>query len=344
MAEPKDYQQHIHVFRGLAIMGIVTAHTIPSLDWSQWPLTGRFVDALVNESSVFFFFIAGYLFQHLSARFVFRSYLRQKLLTVILPYLILSVPALIIFTQFTQRTGMWSWFYDLPVWEQVGLFLLTGKHLAPLWFVPTITLFYLLAPLLLWVDRKMPRLYWLIVPLLVLSTWLGRDGPYGPIDKAIYLFPAYLLGMAFSHHKAQGMALVRRWWWALLAVVLVSCAGLVFQWPDPPHYQMPMKAAACLLLVWLLYRHHHRVGHRLDFVAEVSFGIFFIHAYFISAIKVVTVYLIEGSVYKGVGGEVIPGNPLTLLLYAGAVLVLSTATIWVVKKVLGKHSRKLIGA
>ena len=29
--------------------------------------------------------------------------------------------------QFTQRTGMWSWFYDLPVWEQVGLFLLTGK-------------------------------------------------------------------------------------------------------------------------------------------------------------------------------------------------------------------------
>lgn len=344
MAESKDYQQHIHVFRGMAIMGIVTAHTIPSLNWSQWPLTARFVDALVNESSVFFFFIAGYLFQHLSARFVFRKYLRQKLLTVILPYLILSIPALIIFTQFTQRTGMWSWFYDLPVWEQVGLFLLTGKHLAPLWFVPTITLFYLCAPLLLWIDRKMPRLYWLIVPLLVLSTWLGRDGPNGPIDKAIYLLPAYLLGMAFSHHKAKGMALIQRWWWALLAVVLVSCAGLVLQWSDPPHYQMPMKAAACLLLVWLLYRHHHRVGHRLDFVAEVSFGIFFIHAYFISAIKVVTVYLIEGSVYKGVGGEVIPGNFLTLLLYAGAVLMLSTATIWMVKKVLGKHSRKLIGA
>lgn len=344
MTESKGYQQHIHVFRGVAIMGIVTAHTIPSLDWSHWPQTGRFIDALVNESSVFFFFIAGYLFQHLSARFVFPNYLRQKFFTVILPYLILSIPALIIFTQFTQRTGMWPWFYDLPVWEQAGLFLLTGKHLAPLWFVPTITLFYLVAPLLLWVDRKMPRLYWLIVPLLLLSTWLGRDGPHGPIDKAIYLLPAYLLGMAFSHHKTQGMALVQRWWWALLVVVLVSCAGLVLQWPDPPHYQMPMKAAACLLLVWLLYRHHHRIGHRLDFVAEVSFGIFFIHAYFISAIKVVTVYLVEGAVYKGVGGEVIPGNLFTLLLYAGAVLVLSTATIWVVKKVLGKHSRKLIGA
>lgn len=344
MAEHKEYQQHIHVFRGLAIMGIVTAHTIPSLDWSQSPLTGRIVDAVVNESSVFFFFIAGYLFQHLSARFVFRSYLRQKLLTVILPYLILSIPALIIFTQFTQRTGMWSWFYGLPVWEQVGLFLLTGKHLAPLWFVPTIAMFYLVAPLLLWIDRRRPSLYWLIIPLLVLSTWLGRDGPNGPIDKAIYLLPAYLLGMAFSHHKNRALALVQRWWWALLAVVLISGAGLVLQWPDPPHYQLPMKAAACLLLVWVLYRHHHRFGHRLDFVAEVSFGIFFIHAYFISAIKVISVYLVQGTVYQGVGGSVIPGNLPMLVLYASTVLCLSAAVIWVVKKTLGKHSRKLIGA
>lgn len=234
-----NYQQHIHVFRGLAIMGIVTAHSTPSMDWSQSPLTGRFVDALVNQSSVFFFFIAGYLFQHLSSRFVFRSYLRQKFLTVILPYLILSIPALIIFTQFTQRTGMWPWFYGLPAWEQVALFLLTGKHLAPLWFVPTITLFYLVAPLLLWGDRRMPRLYWCIIPLLVLSTWLGRDGPYGPIEKAIYLLPAYLLGMAFSHYKAQGLALVQRWWWGLLAIVVISCAGLMLEWRPPPTTNCP---------------------------------------------------------------------------------------------------------
>jgi len=338
------YQQHIHVFRGVAIMGIVMAHTIPSLDWSHSPLTGRFFDALVNESSIFFFFIAGYLFQHLSARFVFKHYLRQKLMTVILPYLILSVPALIIFTQFTQRTGMWPWFYQLPVWEQVGLFLITGKHLAPLWFVPTISLFYLMAPLLLWIDRSVPRLYWMIIPLLILSTYLGRDGPHGPLDKAIYLLPAYLMGMAFSHHKEQGMALVQRWWWALLACAAVCCAGVVLQWADPPHYQLPMKMAACLLLVYLLYRQHHRVGHRLDFVAEVSFGIFFIHAYFISAIKVTTVYLVEGSIYQGVGGEVIRGSAPMLLLYAGSVLVLSTAFIWVSKKALGNRSRKIIGA
>lgn len=339
-----SFQQHIHVFRGVAITGIVVAHTLPSLDWSQSPWTGRLVDALVNQSSIFFFFIAGYLFQHLSARFVFQNYLRQKFFTVILPYLILSVPALIVFTLFTERTGMWSWFYQLPVWEQVGLFLLTGKHLAPMWFVPTITLFYLAAPLLLWIDKRMPRLYWLIVPAFALSTYLGRSGPLGPIDKAIYLLPAYLLGMAFSHYKEIGMVLVRQWSWLLLAVIVVSSAGFVLQWPEPPHYQMPMKIAACLLLVWFLYRNHHIIGHRLDYVAEVSFGIFFIHAYFISAIKVVTVYLLTGSIYEGVGGEVIPGSLPVLLLYAGSVLLASTSSIWLIKKILGKHSRKVIGA
>lgn len=112
----------------------------------------------------------------------------------------------------------------------------------------------------------------------------------------------------------------------------------------PPHYQLPMKVAASLLLVWCLHRYHHLAGTRLNFVAEVSFGIFFIHAYFISAIKVVMVYLIEGTVYKGVGGEVIPGNLPMLVLYAGTALLLSTTAIWVAKKMLGKHSRKIIGA
>ena len=141
-----DYQQHIHVFRGVAIILIVCAHTIPSLDWSASPVLGRIIDGLAHQRSIFFFFIAGYLVQHLSVKFDFKKYMAQKFKTVIIPYLILSIPAIIIFTVFAKRTGMWSWFYLLPVWEQVALFLITGKHLAPLWFVPTITIFYFFAP------------------------------------------------------------------------------------------------------------------------------------------------------------------------------------------------------
>ena len=344
MKHEKDFQQHIHVFRGIAIIFIVMAHTIPSLDWSHWPLTGKLIDAIANQSSIFFFFIAGYLFQHLSTRFTFPNYLKQKFRTVILPYLLLSIPALYIFTVLTQRAGMWSWFYDLKIWEQVVLFLLTGKHLAPLWFVPTIALFYLLAPLLVWMDRNYPKGYWVILPLLVLSTYVGRDGPYGPIDKAIYLFPVYLLGMVFSHFKQSALSLVNNWWPVLFAVTIVSIVGFIAEWPSPPYWQMPMKVSLALIFTWLLYHYHHIFGHSLDYIAEVSFGIFFVHAYFISAIKVLTVYLLYGVIYDGYGSEDIQGNFLTFSLYAGLVLILTVLTIWLVKRILGNNSRMIIGA
>jgi surface polysaccharide O-acyltransferase-like enzyme len=340
----KEFQHHIHVFRGVAIILIVCAHTVPSLDWSANPLLGRIIDGIANESSIFFFFIAGYLFQHLSARFRFRGYLQQKLKTVIVPYLILSVPALIIFTGYVQRESMWPWFYTLPVWEQVALFLLTGKHLAPLWFVPTIALFYLLAPLLLWVDRRAPRLYWLIVPLLLLSIYLGRDGPHGPIDKAIYLFPVYVLGMAFSRFQAQAEALVARFWLPLLGVTLLGLAGHVLAWREPPYYLMVMKAPMALLMTIALLRWHHVFGKRLDYIAHVSFGIFFIHAYFISALKVLTVYLLHGRFYAGEGAADLPGTLPVFLAYALAVLLISVLAIRIAQKLFGKNSRMVIGA
>ena len=53
MSKENQYQQHIHVFRGVAIIFIVFAHTIPSLDWSDWPLTGKliYVSDIVNPET-----------------------------------------------------------------------------------------------------------------------------------------------------------------------------------------------------------------------------------------------------------------------------------------------------
>lgn len=342
--QDEKFQQHMHVFRGIAIILIVCAHTVPSLDWRQNPLLGKLIDAIANESSIFFFFIAGYLFQHLSGGFTFKKYLYQKLKTVILPYLLLSIPAILVFTILTKRIGMWSWFYDLPVWGQMGLFLLTGKHLAPLWFVPTIAIYYLFAPVFLWIDRKFPKGYWVILPLIALSTYVGRGGQLGPLNFAMYLLPFYLLGMICSRHKAAALQLVRRWWAVLLVVALIGMVGRILEWSNPPYWGTPMKLALTLLFMWLLSRHHGVIGNRLDYAAEVSFGIFFIHAYFISAFKVALVYFLTGTVYTGEGAEVIPGNALIFFAYVAAVLVASISVIWVAKKVFGKNSRMLIGA
>jgi surface polysaccharide O-acyltransferase-like enzyme len=344
MTSKSEFQQHIHVFRGVAILLIVCAHTLPSLDWSDSPLLGRAIDGIANESSIFFFFIAGYLFQHLSARFRYQSYLIQKLKTVILPYLLLSIPALIVFTFLTERTGMWSWFYGLDKWEQIGLFLLTGKHLAPLWFVPTITLFYLAAPILVRLDRSYPAFYWVIPILLVISSILGRDGSLGPINKALYLAPVYILGMCFSHYGEKAEQLAQKFWLPLSLLTLTGYLGYLLEWDVPPHYLMIMKAPMCLLLTILLLNFHSVFGKRLDYIGHVSFGIFFIHAYFISAFNVGYKILTEGTLYTGLGKALITGGVFNFLIFVLMVTLISVGTIWLMQRIFGKNSRMIIGA
>jgi surface polysaccharide O-acyltransferase-like enzyme len=336
----RGFQGHIHSMRALAITLIVGAHSVPSFDWDQSPVLGRVIDTICNQASVLFFFIAGYLFQFLSSRFSYGSYLRQKLKTVILPYLLVSIPAIVISVWLIPQQGMWPWFYNLPEWQQVGLFYLTGKHLEPLWFVPTITIFYLAAPLLLKLDKR-PQLYVLIIPLIVLSVALGRDGPLGPINKAIYLLPAYLMGMAFSHFRSTAESLSRRYLLVLIGLCAATYAYMLFN-EDSASLHLFLKLLAVPVLIVALHRLSPNPGPAVDYVAHVSFGIFFVHAYFISAFRLAYVKL-QGGSWTGDGGLFEP-SLLGFLVHTAAVLAASVAAIWVVQKLFPGRSRQLIGA
>ena len=63
------FLSHIHNFRAYAIIGIVGAHSLHAFVWNDHPYMFRFFDTLFNQSSVLFFFIAGFMFQFLSRRF-----------------------------------------------------------------------------------------------------------------------------------------------------------------------------------------------------------------------------------------------------------------------------------
>lgn len=340
------FRPDIHYFRGFAICGVVMAHVADNFVWPDNSLTLRgFFSAIWQESSVWFFFIAGFLFQHLSARFKAENYLKSKWKNVIVPYIIWSIPAMIFVTQFAIDKDIPPSFYGYDLLTQVALLLVTGYQLGPLWFVPAIFLIYLLAPLLIKADRS-GWLYYSLVPLLVLSTLIGRGGlvhhdyvgPYlRQLDNAIYLLSPYVLGMFFSRYYDSIMQLVRRRHvWLVAAVLLAMLISIIV--PDTRDnllsYRFIFKIVACPLIVYYLSLTHTMIWGGMSVLADYSFGIFFLHGYVVAFHRMLLKYL---------DLPMADGDIPTVILATFVVLAICVGVLWAVKRMFGTNSRVLVG-
>jgi surface polysaccharide O-acyltransferase-like enzyme len=342
------FQNNIHNLRGIAILGIVGAHSIHAFDWSDSMVWFRIFDTLCNQSSILFFFIAGYLFQYLSARFAYSRYMKRKLTTVLVPYLILSTPALVVSTGWgagaafltgngepmIPQDSVWQGFYDLPAWQQMIAFYATGKHLAPFWFVPTIALFYVIAPILLAADRR-KWIYALLPLFMAWSAYAGRDYFFGPIGKGTYLFSVYLMGMFFSRYQSETMRWATRLRWPLiLAAAALFYLNVTL---EQPHHGILYGLKVCLapIALYWLREWDAFLGKKFDYLAHVSFGLFFVHGYFISGLRLI---------YERSTQRPLPdGNVVYYLAFAAVILALSLAVLATARKVLKDRSRLLVG-
>jgi peptidoglycan/LPS O-acetylase OafA/YrhL len=336
----RGFRQDFHNLRAVAIILIVGAHTLPSFNWQNSPAVFQAFDVLCNEASVIFFFIAGFLFHHLSGRFQYGSYLRNKFLTVIVPYLLLSLPAIILFVYFIPKyNAPWG---DEPAWIQFVMYYITGRHLAPLWFVPTITLFYIAAPLLLFADRKLRWTYGLLPIAIAISVYLGRDAFWGPLGKAAYLLPAYFGGMFVSRYRDDVEAVVRSWLWPLVGVCVAIYIAMFFE-ALPKSTHIVLKLLSALVFLHALRYFETAVGNSLKYVADISFGIFFVHAYLIGAIAFALTSLTAATYATG-QDAILPGSLAGYLVFTAAVFGLSVGSVWVCQKIFGARSRMLVGA
>ena len=79
----------------------------------------------------------------------------------------------------------------------------------------------------------------------------------------------------------------------------------------------------------------HGWSERLKYVGEVSFGIFFIHGYFLVAIKM--------ALLGWAGEEILKGNVGSYLIFAAFIATICCISLFVVQKTFGKQSRYLFG-
>jgi peptidoglycan/LPS O-acetylase OafA/YrhL len=327
-----DYVQN---FRGAAIICIIVTHCLSAFDWSEHAQLESLLKIALANGTIFFIFISGFLFEHLSKQLHLAKYWGNKLRHVVLPYIVVSVPALLLFTTALHREGVREGFYEQAIWRQWIEFLATGAHLAPLWFVPTILVFYLAAPVLRLAFRDARS--FAMLPLLFLIPVFVSRGDHDPVQAFAHFLPIWVLGMAcrrfsgaFERAMRQGLL-----WLALLALVFAA-AEMAFA--QHPYSMLSYFGKACLSLVLLeLFK---RLGHRANpwlwQAGALSFGLFFIHSYVISAAK-----MAESKLFGHLATGSLPG----LLVLAAIALLCTMLGVAGIRRVLGpRRSRLLIGA
>jgi surface polysaccharide O-acyltransferase-like enzyme len=344
------FLRYIHSFRALAIIFIVAAHCIALFDWASIPWQRHLVLSLIPNGTVFFVFIAGFLFQHLSYKFEYRRYLKSKLQNVMLPYVIVSLPMIAV--QALTQSGSFdpAYIHHWPtVAQNVAWSLLTGSHTQlHLWFIPMIAIFYLLAPLLLWIDRD-GRPYYLLPLLLTVTVCVHRPSNFDNIwQSCAYYLPVYVYGMWFSRHRERLLAWHDRWLPALFA----SVAGLV--WLEVAYLHQAgyivsasmfstehgivdtnamQKLLLCGVLLVVLRRLGEGLHGKLRPVADASFAIYFLHLYFVKGFA------------NLMGGQTSPGAGLWQYWLALAVVVtVCVGYPWFGTQVMSRLSRYVVGA
>jgi probable poly-beta-1,6-N-acetyl-D-glucosamine export protein len=345
------YLRYVHSFRAVAILIIVAGHAVVTLTWPQISPTRDFLLDLLDNGTVLFVFVAGFLFHHLAGRYEYRDYLKKKLLNVIIPYVLVSLPAVLYTVRFTDAETRYPELAGTADAYQVGWMLIKGGATFnyPLWFIPMITLLYLAAPVLIQFVHH-PRLYAVLVVLIPLSMLAHRANELDTFSIALYFLPAYITGMWASHHRRRLEPFLDRFWLGLTIAFLAAVAlnfvlathhgnyygAVIFsQEHGLIDWMFAQKLLLCFALLALLRRLDGLIADRLRFVGEVSFTIFFVHCYVLFGVQVF---------FFNVLGYLPPGNAGTFFVLTVAAAALSAGSAALVKRTVGKRSRYLIGS
>jgi surface polysaccharide O-acyltransferase-like enzyme len=337
----------VHSFRAVAIAAVVATHVIDYLEATNpGSASNRFALSFFQNGSVLFVFIAGLLFQYLSAGFDYRSYLSNKWRFVIVPYLVASVPALA--HQYVRRVGVFApAHYHGNLLRTLLSSFVKASHLPrPLWFIPMISLFYVLAPLFLHIDRKTRSYAFLIPATSLVAGFVHRPLPLDrPLHAFAYFLPAYLAGMATGRfYQRLKIWFARndvRWGLTALAlgllmfeVVVLGRGGALWSrgtlLPLAFDTNLLLKLVSAVALLAWLSMSPKTLHRRLSLTANLSFGVFFVHEYVLFALN-----------------RLLPSLPRATFphIIVGTAIVLGTSLLVVMatKRLSGRWSRYLVG-
>ena len=155
MQTKKKFLRHIHYFRGFAILNIVFIHTWYSPALYVGSNSNAVIDVTravtFHSSTIYFLFISGFLFFYLSTNFNLVKYYKNKLLNVISPYIFLTIAILI----FENYNSIIQYELDLIRFSKKLVWtLIRGNVKIQYWYIPFISLVFVVSPLFLKIPKK----------------------------------------------------------------------------------------------------------------------------------------------------------------------------------------------
>jgi peptidoglycan/LPS O-acetylase OafA/YrhL len=278
------FLNYLNNFRGFAMLFIVAYHIFPAVRWIENSASEKIIYLIFSNCSILFMFISGFLFQYLLRKYSYVKYLKKKFQFVILPYIFMSIPAILLIF-FGPKFGIeWNSHHtDKPVFLRIITFYLTGSHLSQFWFIPMIIFYYLTAPLFKLIDTH-PKFYLTLPLFITLSIIIGRPaGNDNPLHSFLFYLPVYLTGMVSSHYLEKTLQLLEKYFYFLLTILLGLSVILFFN--DIRGVSLVQKILLCLIVLHVFKKlDNNRILNKLDIVATYSFGIYFIHMYVIIVI------------------------------------------------------------
>ena len=309
----------------------------------------RLFYALFQNGTVVFVFISGYLFNLLNKTLNYKNYLLKKVNYVILPYIIIFTCCLF----FRWLTGI----------EKIPLFLTYSNHiktillsyvfngwvLAPLWFIPMITLFFITAPIIKFIVDSRYSVFYVFISLIISFGTLRPWASYNPALSFVHFFGIYLLGCFLAKGNADKLFSSNKTTLTLLVLFFVSITEsykiLGTYYPTSSlelqiisrkifiDWMTIQKTILCLLLYGFSQKKYTKSYSLIKLIADYSFGVFFIHgiilAFYLKALKITT--------------EASSTNSITFIPTGIFIFTISMIIVYIAKIILKGKSKYVIG-
>lgn len=347
---------YINVFRGLAILLIIMGHVMQIGEPSS--LVHKINCEIVCGGTALFIFISGFLFQHLSYKFEYKNYLSKKWTNVIMPYLFTAIPGLLFC--FCCPILYKNAFNGLNIFAQIPILLSIGRvHNVPTWFIPMIVIFFIFSWVFLKLEKK--NILYKLLPLLLLLTifiprgsaefqdtiGLSYAAKYWVFARYIlmgfvHFLSLYVLGMYCSANKNIIDKFYDKRLFLWIGMLLTAAADIYFGWEN---FTISKTFLTLLVLGYLKHYDEFILSHKktnavLDFIAKYSFGIFFVHWYWLFIYN--QIFHVQGVI--PVGEHSIFYVLLLVIVRFFAVAALSILSLFLIKSLVKDgNSRKFIG-